>query len=68
MDGSAGPFVFLLQSGFIEVMQTHDRAWEGFAYVATLSLSATVICSVFYFALIQMTNAVFASMVVNYEI
>jgi len=55
--------ILLLQSGFVEVMQTHDRAWEGFGYVVTLSLSATVICSVFYFALIQMTSAVFASMV-----
>lgn len=55
--------VVLIQSGFVEVMQTHESAWEGFAYVAILSLSATVICSVFYFALIQMTSPVFASMV-----
>ncbi len=55
--------VVLFSSGFLEVMSTHERAWEGFAYVATLSLSATVICSIFYFALIQMTNAVFASTV-----
>lgn len=62
---TVGPImlVVLIQSGFIEVMQTNENAWEGFAYIATLSISATVICSVFYFALIQMTSAVFASMV-----
>jgi drug/metabolite transporter (DMT)-like permease len=53
----------LLQSGFVEVMQTDENAWIGFGYVAALALSSTVICSVLYFELVQMTSAVFASMV-----
>jgi drug/metabolite transporter (DMT)-like permease len=53
----------LLQSGFIETMQTDENAWTGFGYVAALALSSTVICSVLYFGLVQMTSAVFASMV-----
>lgn len=60
-----GPFMvlILIQSGFIEVMQTHENAWNGLGYVAALALSSTVICSVLYFGLVQMTSAVFASMV-----
>lgn len=55
--------ILLLQSGFVEVMQTNEHAWEAFGYIAVLSIFATVICSIIYFALVQMTSAVFASMV-----
>lgn len=60
-----GPFMvfILIQSDFIEIMQTHENAWDGLGYVAALALSSTVICSVLYFGLVQMTSAVFASMV-----
>jgi len=55
--------ILLFQSGFVEVMQTKEHAWKAFGYVAVLSVFATVICSIIYFALVQMTSAVFASMV-----
>ncbi len=56
-------FPILLQSGFFEVMQTDPNAWNSFAYVAVLSLAGTFLASIFYFRLIQITSAVFASTV-----
>lgn len=55
--------ILLFQSGFVEVMQTNEQAWQAFGYVAVLSIFATVFCSVIYFTVVQMTSAVFASTV-----
>ncbi len=60
-----GPLVgsLLFYSDFFAAMQTEPAAWSSFWYVIALALSSTVFASVIFFKLIQMTNAVFATMV-----
>ena len=54
---------YLLFSNFGEVMQTHPEAMTSFWAVTILSLASTVIASIIFFKLVQMTSALFASMV-----
>ncbi len=60
-----GPFVLivLFSSGFVDVMQNHENAWEAFGYIAILSFAGTFLGSILFFALVQKTNAVFATTV-----
>lgn len=56
-------FIMLFSSGFISVLETHEHGWESFWYICILSLAGTVMATLFFFKLIQLTNPIFASMV-----
>lgn len=55
--------IYLFSTDFIEVMQTHSDAMTSFGAITLLSLASTVIASIIFFKLVQMTSALFASMV-----
>ncbi len=55
--------IYLFCTDFIEVMQTHTDAMTSFISITILSLASTVIASIIFFKLVQMTSALFASMV-----
>jgi len=55
--------IYLLFSDFSITMQTHPDAMTSFWAVTILSLASTVVASVIFFKLVQITSAVFASMV-----
>ncbi|MBR9921007.1 MAG: EamA family transporter [Bacteroidetes bacterium] len=54
---------FLLNTDFFQVMENTPGAWTAFGYVLILSLAGTVIASILFFRLVQIRDAVFASMV-----
>jgi len=53
----------LFSTNFIAVMQTGNTAWLSLVYVFVLALFGTVIASILFFRLVQLTTPVFASMV-----
>ena len=55
--------IFLFFTGFIKVLQTHPDAWSSLGYIVILSLIGTVIATILFFGLVQITNAVFSSTV-----
>lgn len=55
--------VYLIFSDFNEVIQTHPDAMTSLLSITVLSLAGTVIASIIFFKLVQITNALFASMV-----
>ena len=57
--------ITLFSSGFISVLETHPQGWASFGYVVILSLFSTVMATLLYFKLIQLTTPIFGSMV-NY--
>ena len=54
---------YIFFSDFTHVMVTHDYAWYSLGAVAILSLVGTVISTIIFFRLVQMSNAIFASSV-----
>ena len=54
---------YLFSTDFLEVLQTNELALTSLGYIAILALFGTVLASVLYFRLIQMTNPVFGSTV-----
>ena len=46
-----------------QVFQSHDMVWLSFAAVTALAIAGTVLASLLYFYLVQMTSALFASLV-----
>jgi len=54
---------YLFSTDFLEVLQTDETALTSLGYIAILALFGTVLASVLYFRLIQMTNPVFGSTV-----
>lgn len=54
---------YLLATDFLLVMQTHEQAWASLGYITLLSLAGTVVASILFFKLVQMTDAIFASTV-----
>ncbi|MEM8907164.1 MAG: DMT family transporter [Bacteroidota bacterium] len=54
---------FLLSTDFLLVLQQHEQAWSSLGYIALLAIFGTVIASVLFFRLVQLTHPVFASMV-----
>ena len=54
---------YLFLTDFGEVMMTHDHAWYSMGAVLILSLVGTVISTIIFFKLVQISNAVFASSV-----
>ena len=55
--------LFLFFSGFFEVMQTHQEAWQALGAITLLALFGTVMASILFFRLVQLTTPVFASTV-----
>ncbi len=54
---------YLFTTNFIEVLTSHEQGLTSFGFIMILALVGTVVASVLFFKLVQMTNAVFASMV-----
>lgn len=54
---------YLFFTDFLEVIKSHPDAMTSLGAVIILSLASTVIASVIFFKLVQMTSALFASMV-----
>lgn len=55
--------LYLLSTDFIQVIQYHPQGWTSLGYVLILALGGTVLASLFFYWLVQLTNAVFASSV-----
>lgn len=55
--------LFLYFSGFFQVMQVHEQAWQALGAVTLLALFGTVMASILFFRLVQLTTPVFASTV-----
>ncbi len=55
--------LYLFTTDFLNVLQTHEAGMVSFGYVILLALAGTVMASIVFFKLVQLTNAVFASMV-----
>ena len=49
--------------GIQDVMSTHPEAWKALGYITLLSLGGTVLASILFFYLVQITNPIFASTV-----
>lgn len=56
-------FIYLLFSGFPKFLVEEEGAWQALGYVIVLALGATVIATIIFFRVIQVTNPVFASTV-----
>ena len=54
-------FGFIFFTDFTEVLQNHPHGWTSLGYLALLAIFGTVIASVLFFKLVQMTDALFAS-------
>lgn len=54
---------FLLSTDFLQVLQEHEQAWSALGYIVLLAVFGTVLASVLFFRLVQLTHPVFASMV-----
>lgn len=58
-----GPWagIYLFNTNFIELMQTHPKAWSSFGYISILALIGTAISVIVFNKLIKMTGALFAT-------
>jgi len=55
--------IYLLTTDVIEVVQTHEHGWNSLGAVTLLAMAGTVMATILFFKLVQMTNPVFASLV-----
>ncbi|MEN0005708.1 MAG: DMT family transporter, partial [Bacteroidota bacterium] len=55
--------IMLFTTDFTTVLETDENAWEAVGYIVILALASTVLASVIFFKLIQMTTPLFSSMV-----
>lgn len=55
--------IYLLTTNILDVIQTHEYGWTSLGTVTLLALGGTVMATVLFFKLIQLTNPVFASIV-----
>ncbi|MFK7936795.1 MAG: DMT family transporter, partial [Saprospiraceae bacterium] len=55
--------VYLLSTDFMPTMQTAETAWSSLGYISILAIFGTVLASIFFYRLVQMTDAIFASTV-----
>jgi len=68
---SAAAFVMIVPAAIImlpfigipEVLANHPAAWSALGYITLLSLAGTVLASILFFYLVQITNPIFASTV-----
>jgi len=56
-------FIYLLSTNIIEVIQTHEHGWASLGTVTLLALGGTLLATVLFFKLVQLTNPLFASLV-----
>lgn len=56
-------FFFLIYTDFLATMQSHPQAWSSLGYITILALLGTVLASMFFFRLVQLRDAIFASIV-----
>jgi drug/metabolite transporter (DMT)-like permease len=56
-------FLYLFRTDFVNRLQTHEAAWTSLMYIFILAVVGTVIANVLFYKLVQITNAVIASMV-----
>jgi len=56
-------FVYLWYANFYETLTTHSEGWSSLFAISILAIFGTVIASVIFFKLVQLTNPIFASMV-----
>tara|TARA_B110000977_G_scaffold193650_1_gene268922 strand:- start:77 stop:961 length:885 start_codon:yes stop_codon:yes gene_type:complete len=58
-----GPWagIYLFSGDFLEVMQTHPKAWASLGYTAILAIIGSAISLIAFNALIKMTGALFAT-------
>ena len=54
---------YLFTTDFLEIMKTNENAWMSLGSVSALAIFSTAIGTLLYVKLVQMTNAVFSSMV-----
>ncbi len=55
--------VYLFFSDITTVLSEHEKGWASLGYISILSIFGTVIATVLFFKLVQITDAVFSSMV-----
>lgn len=55
--------LFLSTTDFATTLQRHPQGWEALGYISILAILSTVLASILFFKLIQMTSPVFASMI-----
>lgn len=55
--------IYLLLTDVVTTFQTVETAWASLGYISILAIFGTVLASIFFYRLVQMTDAVFASTV-----
>lgn len=55
--------IYLSTTDIIEVIQTHEHGWTSLGTVTLLAMGGTVMATILFFKLVQVTNPVFASLV-----
>lgn len=55
--------IYLLTTNIVEVIQTHEHGWTSLGTVILLALGGTLMATVLFFKLVQLTNPLFASLV-----
>lgn len=55
--------IYLLTTNVLEVIQTHEHGWTSLGSVTLLAMAGTVMATILFFKLVQVTNPVFASLV-----
>ena len=54
---------YLFSTDILNVIQVHEYGWKSLGAVALLSLAGTVLATILFFKLVQVSNPVFASLV-----
>ncbi|MEM6319425.1 MAG: EamA family transporter [Bacteroidota bacterium] len=55
--------LYLLTSDVPTIVQTHEHGWQSLGTVTLLAMAGTVMATILFFKLVQVTNPVFASLV-----
>lgn len=60
-----GPFagIYLFNTDFLTVLQTHPQGWSSFSYIVILAVFGTALATILFFKLTQRTDALFSSTV-----
>ena len=54
---------YLFTTGFSTTLLEHPQGWEALGYISILAVVSTVLASILFFKLVQITSPVFASMI-----
>lgn len=55
--------IYLLTTNIVEIIRTHEHGWTSLGTVTLLALGGTLMATVLFFKLVQLTNPLFASLV-----